>query len=385
MPPARRLYLPVADTEEEAEVAFRQVSQALVIELGTRFDVLGRAQLGPNWVRELVSSGHSVEEKRDWRSAFDPSFVFGEPIRYHHSILWRILPNNFEFKNKLKDCRWARNRWEHRQTTPSLQQLKADLDPYEYVAQALDLELSKVLPKLRERIDAVLGGSFVANEATQPSSVEAGAGEVPVEAEEAMEEDERQHVERVAKREAEAKKYPRPRVGGVWIGPKPTRALTFRRQLNDLADAVTRESVKAAWGDQASINIARLKMIDPMGDLYVDDADGALMGYKFGEARLLGYLGQEPARDLAEIQGFVLPRSYSLRDGEVWDETANLSLTTELGDSAVALTAVLNKAVNPIDEIKVTTHGDLFSITEDGPVKIARVTAEQWFPGQLPT
>jgi hypothetical protein len=50
----------------------------------------------------------------------------------------------------------------------------------------------------------------------------------------------------------------------------------------------------------------------------------------------------------------------------------------------VALTAVLNKAVNPIDEIKITTHGDLFSITEDGPVKIARVTAEQWFPGQLP-
>jgi hypothetical protein len=384
MPPARRLYLPIADTEEEAEDAFRKMSQALVIELGARFDVLGRAQLGDQWVKQLVSQGHSTEERRDWKSAYDPSFVFGEPIRYHQSLLWRVLPNNFEFRNQLKACRWARNRWEHRQNALSLQQLNLDLEPYEYVAQALGLELSKVLPKLRERIDAVLGGAFVADEATQPSSLEAGAADVPVEAEEAMEEDERQHVERVAKREAEAKKYPRPRVGGVWIGPKPARALTFRRQLNDLADAVTRESVKSSWGDQATINIARLKMIDPMGDLYVDDADGALMGYKFGEARLLGYLGPEPTRDLAEIQGFVLPRSYSLRDDEVWDETANLSLTTELGDSAEALTAVLTKAVNPIDEIKVTTHGDLFSITEDGPVKIARVTAEQWFPGQLP-
>ena len=197
MPPARRLHLPIADTEEEAEDAFRKMSQALVIELGARFDVLGRAQMGDNWVRELVSQGHTTDEKRDWKSAYDPSFVFGEPIRYQHSILWRILPNNFEFRNKLKACRWARNRWEHRQAVPSLQQLKVDLEPYEYVANALNLELTNVLPKLRERIDAVVRGSFVANEDVEPSSVDASKADVPVEAEEALAADERQHVERV--------------------------------------------------------------------------------------------------------------------------------------------------------------------------------------------
>jgi len=384
MPPARKLHLPVSDTAEEAEDAFRKMCQALVIELGQMYDTVGLNQIGENWVEQIVAVGHSPEEVRDWHSPFDPSFVFGEPIKYPNSIVWRALPRNLRTKQLLKSCRWARNRWEHQNVVPTLSQLKEDMRPFAELSFDSGLELREALPALLERVNSVLAGTFTLEQANDTDSVPAGSDEIPEEAEREVEKDDREHKARQAQREARERQHPRPRVGGAWLGARPDKALQFRRQLNDLVDIATNSSVKGRWGDEAKLQIARLKVIDPMGDIYVDEEDGALFGYKYGTGFLLGYLGQEPARDASEVEGFALPHSYYLDEGDLFQVGANKSLRGQLGDASNQLLAVLNKAVNELDEIKITTHGDLFSITEDGIVKIARVEAKDWFPGQLP-
>lgn len=378
----RNLYLPQADTEEEAEDAFHKLCQALVIEMGQKFVKVGEAQLGENWLEELVAQGGDPQEISNWTSPFDPSFVFSQPLKYPDSILWRVLPNNAEFYNNYKSCRWARNRWEHRQISPSLEQLKKDMKYFYFVAKAAKLSLEAALPQLLQRINDVLEGKY--NPATSiEEPVAVSTEEVPEEIQIAVDKDDAEKEERAKERSA-APAEKRPRVGGRWIGPKPTRALKFKRQLNDLVDAETKESVKSLWGEEAPLQIARLKMIDPMGDIFVDDSDGALFGYKHGQERLLGYLGAEPERDIKEVQGFSLPYSYSLTDEGILCESTGVYLNKELGEAARPLTAVLRKAVNPLDELKITTHGDLYSLTEDGPVKVARVSKIEWFPGQLP-
>lgn len=379
----RKLYLPKADTEEEAEDAFHKMCQALVIELGQKFEKVGQAQLGDDWLEELVAQGGDPQEISNWTSPFDPSFVFSQPLKYHESLLWRVLPNNAEFYNNYKSCRWARNRWEHRQISPSLEQLKKDMKYFYFVAKAAKLSLEAALPQLLQRINDVLSGTFhLATTVEEPVAIigEETTEEVQV----AVEKDDAEKAERARERSAVPAEV-RPRVGGRWIGPKPSRALKLKRQLNDLVDAETKESVKHLWGDEAALQIARLKMIDPMGEILVDDSDGALFGYKHGQERLLGYLGPEPKRDLTEVQGFSLPYSYSLTKEGIVCESTRENLSKRLSENAQPLTAVLRKAVNPLDEMKITTHGDLYSLTEQGPVKIARVSSVEWFPGQLPT
>jgi len=385
VPPARRLYLPVADNAEEAEDAFRKMCQALVIELGQRYDVVGRNQIGDDWVKRVVSQGHTEAEMHDWKSPFDPSFVFSEPIRYPNSIVWRALPNVFRTKQLLKACRWARNSWEHRTVVPSLGQLRIDMQPFAELSKDASLELRSALPSLLKRIDEIMSGNFDEIATPPDQAVPVGGDEIPVEAEAEIEKDDREHRARQARREADERKYPRPRVGGAWVGPRPEKALQFRRQLNDLVDKTTGSSVKSKWGDEAKLQIARLKLIDPMGDLYVDEGDGAIFGYKYGVAYLLGYLGPEPTRNPAEVQGFSLPFSYYLENGDLFQVGASASLNAQLGDTAKPLIAVLTKAAQEFDEIKVTTHGDLFSVTDEGILKIARVEAKDWFPGQLPS
>lgn len=379
----RKLYLPVADNEEEAEDAFHKLCQALVIEIGQKFVKVGEAQLGDDWQKQLVVAGGVAKEIADWTSPYDPSFVFTYPLKYTNSILWRVLPNNAEFHNKYRSCRWARNRWEHRQITPSLTQLKQDLKYFYYVAQAANLSLFVALPQLLRRIDDVLSGKFEPSE-TIEVPLDLSKEELPEEAVKALEKDDELKIQR-EKARASAPVEVRPRVGGRWIGPKPSRVLKFKRQLNDLVDAETKESVKQMWGDESALQIARLKMIDPMGDIFVDEIDGALFGYKHGVGRLIGYLGKEPERDLLEVQGFGLPYSYSLTDSGITCETTGQNLSIELGDGARTLTAVLQNAVNPLDELKITTHGDLYSLTEDGPRKVARVLSNDWFANHLPT
>lgn len=374
-----KLYLPTQNSVLEARKAYDAVLMMVVLEFGGYLDNLCKAELGDRWFDQLMSEGHAVDEVEKWTSIYDPSALFGEPIKYPQSPVWQFLPNTDAFYQKLKKCRHVRNSWAHNYFKYDLTHLQFDIQHFRGLAEALNLPAAKPLIGLGVRIKKVLDGEFVANADTlEEREAATQSAQIPVEAQQALAaalEQEAEHERAAA--EAEARE-PRPRIGGRWIGEKPKRALRTIPRLNDIVDRITNVSVRTELGPDADAEIARWLAPKPLGDLFVD-TDGAVQGHIQGEPFLLGYLGQTPQRNRDEIEGFVLPASYTVDDGDIRDEATRRMLSTACAADTSQLRAVIAAAVNPYDELKITTHGDLFAYTDDGPVKVVRVPAELWF------
>lgn len=381
MIPARTLYLPKSNTPEEAETTYDKALRSLVIELGTLFDNTAKPVLGENWFEELMSVGHTEEERSKWISKYDPGFVFGEVLNHPESPLRMMLPADSGFLFSYKKSRQIRNAWAHNFGEFGLSKLYVDLQHFKNVGLGAGLAVGNALNPVIARIAAILNGTFIELQ-DAPVSVEVSTAPDPQEAQDAFDREvgERQKAQVI--QENEQNQYKRPRIGGRWIGPKPKRALRIQERLKDIVDRQTGISIRGELGDDAELKISRWLRPKPLGDLFVD-SDGAVLGFIQGEPYLMGFMNNDHERDVSQIEGFVLKYSYSLEDGDVIEEESNLRLSEVSGPDTEKLRAVIKAAVDPLDEIKITTHGDLFSYTDNGPVKILRVEPELWFPGQL--
>lgn len=382
-----RVYLPRQNDKLEARMAYDTALNCVIVSFGGYLDTKASEAWGQNWFAQLMSAGHSYDEREKWKSIYDPTALFGELLNYSQSPLWQFVPDTDAFYQYLKKSRQVRNAWSHEYMKFDLNKLLVDLQHFRQLLSALDLPATKPLVGLGVRIKNVLNGEYaptqLSAEEVDETTVRPQSERVNVAAAEAIE---RARAEELKAEKVAAEKeaqQPRPRVGAPWVGEKPTRALRTIPKLNDVVDRVTNESVRTELGDQAEAEIARWLAPKPLGDLFVD-TDGAVLGYLQGSPYLLGYLGQQPQRNLDEIEGFALPASYSLVDGDIRDETTNMLLSKACSTDTTQLRAVIANAVNPLDELKITTHGDLFAYTEDGPVKILRVPSELWFPGLIP-
>lgn len=378
---ARTLHLPKVNTPEEAETTYDKALRSLVIELGTLFDTGAKPVLGENWFKELMASGHTPEEERQWLSKYDPGFVFGEILNYPDSPLRMMLPANSGFLFSYKKSRQIRNAWAHNFGEFGLSKLYVDLQHFKNVGIGAGLPIGNALNPVIARISAILNGTFV-EVPEEPASIPVTTDPEPQEAADAFEREEEERQKAQVLQETEQKRHKRPRIGSRWVGPKPERALRIQERLQDIVDRQTGISIKTELGDDAEIKVSRWLRPKPLGDLFVDK-DGAVLGYIQGEPYLMGYMSNDHDRDISQIEGFVLKYSYSFENDDVIDEESHQKLSAVSAKNTDKLRAVIKAAVNPLDEIKITTHGDLFSYTDNGPVKILRVEPELWFPGQL--
>lgn len=378
---ARTLYLPKVNTPEEAETTYDKALRSLVIELGTLFDTTAKPVLGENWFKELMATGHTEEEQNKWISKYDPGFVFGEVLNHHNSPLRMMLPNDSGFMFSYKKSRQIRNAWAHSFGEFGLSRLYVDLQHFKNVGLGAGLPIGNALNPVIARIASILNGTYV-DSATEEIPTVIVAEPDPQEAAEALDRENEERKKSQTIHETEQAKHKRPRIGGRWIGPKPDRALRIQERLQDIVDRNTGISIKQELGEDANLKISRWLRPKPLGDLFVD-SDGAVLGYIQGEPYLMGYMNNDHERDISQIEGFVLKYSYSFEDGDVIEEESNMRLSKVATIDTTKLRAVIKAAVDPLDEIKITTHGDLFSYTDDGPVKILRVEPELWFPGQL--
>lgn len=381
MIPARTLYLPKSNTPEEAETTYDKALRSLVIELGTLFDTTATPVLGENWFVELMSVGHTDDERSKWLSKYDPGFVFGEVLNHPESPLRMMLPADSGFLFSYRKSRQIRNAWAHNFGEFGLSKLYVDLQHFKNVGLGAGLAVGNALNPVIARISAILNGTFE-EFPNAPVSVEVTTTPDPQEAQDAFDREEEERQKAQVIQENERKKHKRPRIGGRWVGPKPERALRIQERLKDIVDRQTGVSIRAELGDDAELKISRWLRPKPLGDLFVD-SDGAVLGYIQGEPYLMGYMSNDHDRDISQIEGFVLKYSYSVENGDVIEEESNQRLSELPGVDTKKLRAVINAAVDPLDEIKITTHGDLFSYTDRGPVKILRVEPKLWFPGQL--
>ena len=381
MKQARTLHLPSANTAEEAEATYDKALRSLVIELGTHFDISAKPVLGPDWFTDLMSSGHTEEETRQWKSKYDPGFVFGEVLNYPDSPLRLTLPADSGFFFSFKKSRQIRNAWAHNFGEFGLSRLYVDLQHFKAVALGANLPVGNALNPVIARIAAILNGTYLA-ELEDTIEITLATESDPDEAEAALEREASGRKAAEAEENTKRQNFKRPRIGGRWLGDKPSRALRIQERLHDIVDRQTGVSIRHELGTQANEKIDRWLRPKPLGDLFVD-TDGAVLGYIQGEPYLMGFMGEQPERNVNEIEGFVLKYSYALEDGDIREEESGKLLSAvAIGDTS-QLRAVIRKAVNPLDEVKITTHGDLFSYTDNGPVKIMRVPKELWFPGEL--
>lgn len=381
MKQARTLHLPSGNTAEEAEATYDKALRSLVIELGTHFDISAKPVLGPDWFTDLMSSGHTEEETRQWKSKYDPGFVFGEVLNYPNSPLRLTLPADSGFFFSFKKSRQIRNAWAHNFGEFGLSRLYVDLQHFKAVALGANLPVGNALNPVIARIAAILNGTYLA-EPEETIEIPLATETDPDEAEAAFE---REAAERQAAEAEENTKrlhFKRPRIGGRWLGDKPSRALRIQERLHDIVDRQSGVSIRHELGAEADEKIDRWLRPKPLGDLFVD-TDGAVLGYIQGEPYLMGFMGEQPERNVNDIEGFVLKYSYALEDGDIREEESGKLLSAVAVGDTSQLRAVIRKAVNPLDEVKITTHGDLFSYTDNGPVKIMRVPKELWFPGVL--
>lgn len=381
MKQARTLHLPTANTAEEAETTYDKALRSLVIELGTHFDISAKPVLGTNWFTNLMSTGHTEEEERQWRSKYDPGFVFGEVLNYPDSPLRLTLPADSGFLFSFKKSRQIRNAWAHNFGEFGLSRLYVDLQHFKAVALGANLPVGNALNPVIARIAAILNGTFQP-EAEETIEIPLSTEVDPDEADAAFEREAAERRAAEAEEDTKRKLFKRPRIGGRWLGDKPSRALRIQERLHDIVDRQTGVSIRKELGDEADEKINRWLRPKPLGDLFVD-TDGAVLGYIQGEPYLMGYMGEQPQRNVNDIEGFVLKYSYALEDGDIREEESGKLLSLSAESDTSQLRAVIRKAVNPLDEVKITTHGDLFSYTDNGPVKILRVEPQLWFPGQL--
>lgn len=371
MTEAYTIPLPTKDEPVQVLGIYHSVMSALGLELGKRYDEYCRPRLGDDWFLKLKAQ-HQMAHKAPI-SLFDPSFVLNEPLHNPTSPLRECLPKTGVLFNQLDEVVQVRNVWSHYSAEQNLVELENALRPVHKLATMAQMRLGGPISAIRKRIKAILNGSFPPApqpQAPKPEDREttvASGTDAPAELIDSIERERETFVAAASNR---------PPIGSLWPDAAPARRARLSA-TGDLIDATTGASLKSELVDGPA-KLRRWAALRPMGDLRLAD-DGAVTAYLGGELRLIGFLGDEPPYSGA--RGFVLPHLYEKKDGDVVDRTTGVRLTA-VRKSAEAVLERL-KPIPAGTPLRVTTEGDLAVFSEDEVIKVASVTASEWFPGHL--
>ena len=368
------IYLPVADSPVETLKAYTSLERAIILEIATRFDKHGKTAIGENWFPALMNTESHVKYRSKWKSAWDPTFVFGEILFLGQSPMRSCLPTTQTFFNIFETARRIRNKWAHDFRPRSMTSLHIDAITYHLIAEQARLGIVAATQALVERAKSISEGTWTRGDEQES---ELPTTQVPADAERQFEVDD---AEREAEEEAaKAFDYVRPIVGEAWIGPIPDRRLRLQPKLHDAIDSVTGASIRSELGDLADVTIERWIQIRPNGDLFVAEDDGAVMGWVAGRPRLIGYLGPEPEYDESAVRGFIIPRTYSFDSRSVIDAETGIRLDDLSFDGSEDLNRTILDALKPEDDLRITTHGDVVRVCDEGILRIVTTTASAWF------
>jgi hypothetical protein len=380
-----KIYLPKRDTPEEALKAYGSIERAFILEVAERFAAKGTELFGENWFATLLQRDDHFNFRNQWKSPWDPTFLFGELLQLAASPLADCMPRNQGFYTNYDKCRRTRNSWAHDFYPRHLEDLKRDILAFKLVGVNAGLNATPYIDMVGQRISAIHSGNWPPLVLPE-TEIETGT----IVPEAAREDFEKKDRSRELEREEKGLERPeRPVVGGRWIGEAPTRHARLQISLKDVVDTMTGSSLRAEMGSVADETIHRWVQLRPSGDLLIDDIDNAVMGWVEGVPRLIGYLGGEPALPEGEIRGFLHPFAYVIdaaignEEGSITDVASGLTLARARVDRAGVTTQLILSAVTPADEIYVSTYGDIVRVGDEGIVKILSVSPAQWFPGQL--
>lgn len=341
----------------------------LMRSLGVALDVAAREVLddlrGPRWFPNLIAKRKldgAKHARGRYQDPFDPSIVLADYAYELDSPYRQVFSASQASVAGAKKILGIRNRWLHFGQDPSAADMLDCTRTVREFAVMEELDLAGKIVPLGKRLERIITGRYhtapksaaapVPTPATSSARVPAPPAP-PVEPPEVP---------------AAAAPEPRPRIGGMWIGPIPTERFT-RTRFGDLVDA-TGASIRDRISGDVDEKVRAWFAAGPFDQQVWIADDGAVGGFVAGDERLLGWLGGEPERE--GPRGFYTPHWYEAHDGEFVDLDSGATRATDLAADA------------PVETVfRVTTYGDLVAFDIDGPELVGTVTPADWFPGHL--
>ncbi len=311
---------------------------------------------GATWFADRISSLKSARPEV-WRPNFrfdpqDPGVILRDYVHEFHSPYLAVFGGQFAQLSAAKMILSTRNTWFHFGEDPTLSQLLEAARTVRGFVNAGGLHIGKRIETLTARVEALSTGRYPALIADVPplSVTQPGEPEEPATIESPAD-------------------LPRPRIGGTWIGDIPT--LRYRlTKTGDLVDPTTMTSVRDRVTGEFGTKLHAWTAVEPRGREVWIDTDGAVGGYVGPSPRLLGYLGDDPAEDVA--RGFFVPHFYAVEGGQVVDL-----------DSGERLASPLATNTTEGASLRVTTYGDVLVVDSNGYERLTTVAPAQWFPGHI--
>jgi len=347
--------LPERDSYGELMKGFLTLMRAFGLELAAVCNSALSPQLGNWWFQKLVQE--RLDQKKlvgQQQDLEDPTIVLKEICWEHNSPIHGALAPDAVSIKSAKKIMAKRNELLHFGKDPALDDIGEVAQLVQMFARHYNLSIDGAIVPLLNRLHRIKRGQYpvvVAPIATSPQGA-APAHEAPP----------TPPAELPAEVEI-TKDLPRPKIGGVWLGPvppaefKPTKA-------GDLVSIASGDSVKDRISGDASARLRTWLAPVPKGNLWIA-GDGAVGGFVAAIPRLLGYTGEEPPGEIA--RGFLYRRYFEVVGSRVRDLESGREF--DLPDSAPAVEG---------EVLRLTTYGDVIRIDDDGVTRLAIIDPKEW-------
>lgn len=276
---------------------------------------------------------------------------------------WRIIAT--PLRRKL-------NAWFHGSLEPSLSTFLQLTEGLRFLAERSGLPVYKQLVASVNKARQIEAGSF------KEAIAETLPTPTPSDAEFAA---------KLAEKQAEIVK--RPPVGAEWLGSKGTRKIVISKIMNDVTENGASIRAKLGSNPQEVID-SWLRYYPNGGEAKVAD-DGAVMGFRLGQAYLIGWLSQDPILSQAPNQnqstvlGFALPYEYIFTHNDVRELSSGKLLSVDAVEDPKRVIEALGVALEEGEFFSATAYGELISQAEFEENKlITTVHKNIWFKGHLP-
>lgn len=352
-------YIPAKKTPEEAARVYLTAEKALFAETRDRVRDWAVKYYGPNWV-EIVKAESNTKAIEAWKDERDPFYIFKCLSFGHFCPLQASLGDPVGLALAAKRVVNSRNAWAHFSMDLRMESIRADIVNLLLFAKVVKLSCAKDIGDSLDALDKASTSAVTATEVVPPASdtedevVLAGAGTKKTQREEVV----------------------RPRSGESWAGPLPSTRCDLNGKIRDVRVVNTGESLTSRWSSPELANqaIERWFRLKPTPTtLYVDEEDGATVGFIAGYPYFFGYAGPEPELGPDQYRGFIDPRVLEYVNGQLVEQETQKDFlaTTQSREDILAQIAAVD-APNG-STIRVTNYGDLVLVDDHGAKRIATI------------
>ncbi len=360
--------LGLLESDDEIAIAgtIHYFARKFGFELGEQVDLKLKTNASLNWFQTLKQARQDAGFPT-YDDVHDPRFLLKECLDDKGIVHFGITGFGPEWKLNAATLRRKLNSWFHGSLEPTLTTFVQIVGLFRVLAAGSNLPISSDLLEALNRARAINSGIY------EPKKESSNWPQNS---------DDAEFVTRLKEKKAAIQK--RPPVGSEWTGTKGTRKIVISKILNDVTEQGI--SIKSQLGSDPDEVIKSWLRYYPLGGEAKVAEDGAVMGFKLGQAYLIGWLGQEPPNDGdRNVQGFALPFEYIFTGVDVRELTSGKLLSVDATENPAAVIKELAQQIHEGEFFGATAYGELFhERDQEEPILLARVHRDIWFKGHLP-